>query len=246
MIQSRVIMIASVIGIAGALLLKQRGPADGPEREALGQSTSVSVPQVPTEKIFARPAVQAAGPLAQGQSESNSVREVTSVSRKEFPHARQIAEYSEFKSKIFPSDSEKRERSRLIRDTSFLKSLEGLLRTPDRIGEDDLQAVAIEILMEAWADAKARPVAEEVMKAIVADPRIEDPALDLRSREVLAANKGELIFHWTSLDPGKMAEIRAWMPGPVSERILQNVRSIQDRNLAESAHEARYSAGIEQ
>jgi hypothetical protein len=242
MIQSRVIMIAAVIGIAGALLLKQRGPNREGLRHSMSVALSQKAPEMPAGPIMRDP------DGGQEQSLDNLRPDGGSVpaQRKEFSHSRQIAGYAELKSKIFASESEKRERKLLVRDPVLLRSLEGLLNTPDRTGEDDLQAVAIEILMEAWADPQARPIAEEVMRAVVEDPRVEDPALDLRSREILAANKGELIFHWTSLDPGKLSEVRAWLPGPVSEKVLENVRGLQDRNLAESAEEARYSAGIEQ
>ncbi len=53
-------------------------------------------------------------------------------------------------------------------------------------------------------------------------------------RRALAGIKAEIMYQLSSERPGEAAQLQASLPGPVSERIWNNVQYQQENNLAES------------
>lgn len=141
---------------------------------------------------------------------------------------------SEIRKKVFASDSDKAERARLLGDATFLRSLEPVLRSPAvSTDSEELQDLALDALMEAH---KANPdsTSAEVFRSVVQDAQVESASLALEARRNLGGIKAEILYHWTAVEPTKVAEMRSWLPGPTSNSIFDNVLARLRSNLAES------------
>lgn len=97
------------------------------------------------------------------------------------------------------------------------------------------QTTAIDLLLEAAKSPEGREAAEAALQGIIADNQIEGEALPMDARKNLAGVKAEVLFQWSAQDPTKTKSMQAWLPGPVSQKIWENVTDAQTRNLRESA-----------
>jgi hypothetical protein len=152
-------------------------------------------------------------------------------------YGRDLADYAKLKSKVFLNDDDKREKSRLLQDAALMRSLEPLLKKPIvQIGpEQEEQNAAIDFLLEAAMNSS--PAAVDVLRSVIEDRQVENARIDMKSREALAGVKAEILYHWSSADPARSQQFTGWLPGPVSQKIWENVRDRQERNRAESASE---------
>jgi hypothetical protein len=82
-----------------------------------------------------------------------------------------------------------------------------------------------------------KTAASAALQAVVQDKQIEDTGLERSAREQLAGLKAEILYQWSATQPDMTASIVAWLPGPVSQKIWQNVLRMQQSNQAESQTE---------
>lgn len=154
-----------------------------------------------------------------------------------FPFQKELSSYLDLQTKVFLNDSEKKERSDLLRHAGLLKALGTRLieatRNPEVMREQD---AAIDLLLEALKEGDST-VAAQVLQAVVSDRQVEDTKLEKSAREQLAGLKAEVLYQWSSTNPGIVANLQAWLPGPVSKKIWDNVIRMQESNDAESALE---------
>ena len=95
------------------------------------------------------------------------------------------------------------------------------------------QDVAVDILLDALKDGDSR-AAEEALREVVKDEQVEDGTLSGGVREQLAGVKAEVLYQWSAMVPSGASELARLLPGPVSQKIWQNVLNMQSQNLAES------------
>jgi hypothetical protein len=151
----------------------------------------------------------------------------------------ELADLARLRAKVFLSEDEKAERTRLLADRDFLRGVGIFVRKPaTALDEQKSQAGALDTLIEAL-DSSARDVAAGELKELAADDRIEDATLDSAARKNLAGLKAEALFKWTAHEPSVSDEIQRLLPGPVSRKIWENVLAEQEQNAAESRTLAR-------
>lgn len=227
------IAAASVsIVIGGVLVL--RTPSKSEKAEPAKTSQHVKAVSAP-EKVE-----EPRKPSSLLAAASQELRDVAARPSKPFEFQKELGDYAFLKKKVLLSDADKSEKKDLMQNDRFLRSLESLLKTPTN-GDFEMeqqQNFALDLLFEAL-ESDTRSIASEVLQAIVQDPQVENAQLDRKSREKLAGLKAEVLYQWAALEPGKSGEIQSWLPGPVSQRIWQNVLASQHSNLEESAAEAR-------
>ncbi len=155
-----------------------------------------------------------------------------------FPYERELTDYIELKAKVLMSDAEKKRRAELLANADFLRGAGELLRRPAALETDefDRQARAMDLLLEALS-SPSKEVAASVLRSVVEDAQIENERLDMATRQALAGVKAEVMYHWSAIDPEGTRDLPAWLPGPVSRRIWQNVIEMQEENLRQSAEE---------
>jgi len=154
-----------------------------------------------------------------------------------FIHGHELARYAELKRKIFLNSDEQAEKARIAVDLDLTKSLERLLHFPSFIGSplQALQNDALDFLFENVGNPKNTAVAA-VLQALVKDKEIENPKNDRPKKLSLAGFKAEVLYQWSAVQPSVVAQIPAWLPGPVSQKIWQNVLAAQAQNASDSAH----------
>jgi hypothetical protein len=152
------------------------------------------------------------------------------------PFASELKEYEIIKEKVFLSEEEKSLRKSLWANENMLRSLGDYLKSVGTQTETSEKSrnLATDLLLEALHDGKS-PVAEKALQDVITDTGIENDKLDPSARQSLAGTKAEVLYNWSAMDPGKAAEMKTWLPGPVSKKIWNNVQQAQSQNLAESA-----------
>lgn len=151
------------------------------------------------------------------------------------PHVEELKQYRAIKNKAFLTEEEKALRKSFLQDNQMLRNLGSFLKspTPDDSDFEETKNVATDLLLEAIRVEKSS-AAEAVLQDIVTDGAIENSKMDPALRESLAGVKAEILYHWSALDPEKVPQIEAWLPGPISKKIWQNVLKAQNQNRAES------------
>lgn len=164
---------------------------------------------------------------------TNSVTVPSKTAAKPFAFQRQLDTFSKLNQKVFLTDEEKAQKAELLRDPNFLRALADRLVEPSidpsvTAGQD----AAVDLLLEAVKGGD-KQAAAEALTEVVEDAQVESSALAQPIREQLAGIKGEVLYHWSALDPSQSAHIASRLPGPVSQRIWQNVRNKQASNQNE-------------
>jgi hypothetical protein len=151
------------------------------------------------------------------------------------PFSHELQVYAILHSKVFLSPSEQADKADLLRDRRVLRGLGTVLnRPPTDLKASIDQNLALDLLLEALRTGDS-DVAAEVLRDIVSDSQVENPKLEPTVRENLAGIKAEVLFKWSAFRPAQAGDLASWLPGPVSQRIWQNVLEAQSSNLAESA-----------
>lgn len=157
------------------------------------------------------------------------------LEKKPEPFAAELAEYTVLKKKVFLTPDEESQRNLFLKNDKFLRGMRSrLLNVPISVKEAKEQNAAIDLLLDA-VRVQGSEVAVEVLRDVVADGQIEDESIDRATRESLAGVKAEVLYQWSALKPAQAAEFASMLPGPVSQKIWQNVVSAQASNLSESA-----------
>jgi hypothetical protein len=141
----------------------------------------------------------------------------------------------EINEKVFLSDDEKKIREQMINDKELIQSLGLLLRSPEHSNNEDHFA-AVDLLLEAYESGDREASWQEIV-SVVRDPQIENGSISMEQFEILAGNKGELMYELSALAPGAEELITKNLPGPVSQKIWENVKVKQIENLTISNRE---------
>jgi hypothetical protein len=156
---------------------------------------------------------------------------------------KEVRAYAKLVRKIFPTASDLAEKQRLLASQALIKAMgERLLMAASNPMGVEEQDLAIDFLFEALRTDEGAP-AVEALEAVITDKQVEDEALNAGARENLAGVKGEVLYRWSAIAPGKSEALEKALPGPVSVKLWQNVVEAQSMNLAES--QAEIDAGAE-
>lgn len=148
-----------------------------------------------------------------------------------------FVEYMHFKRKVLKSESEKKDYENLFTPNSF-SAIKDYLTTPEStidIETNFQHQMAVSFLKEGLKFDKEN--ATRIALEITLNGSVEDKSLSKDSRQLMAKDKAELMFHFTALAPDFKSKIKQANLGPVTESVLENVMSAQKLNLAESAKE---------
>jgi hypothetical protein len=169
------------------------------------------------------------------------------------PQAEKLQSFQKIQDKVFASGEEESQRKSLLRDRAFIQDMGAFLldrRRFAKMGDQFSQQMekdqdsAVDFLLAALKDGD-KTFAETTIINIIKDGQVEDGALAMDQREMLAGLKGELLFHGSSISPQGFQNITSVLPGPVSLRIWQNVQARQSQYAEESmgekvAHDQRF------
>lgn len=143
--------------------------------------------------------------------------------------------FKKIQSKTFKFPSEENEIQLLIKDEKKLTELANFLKSAEAINKtsNSEHAAAVDILLEALKNGNSK-LAEELILNIIHDAQIENSNIESTTRLALAGTKAELMYHSTSIDQRR---IENSLPGPISQKIWDNVQQAQAENLATSEKE---------
>lgn len=177
------------------------------------------------------------------RNEGSKGSEVTAIERKndkvwsDFKYADEIASYSVIQSKVFLSEDEKALRKKFLEDQDMLRSFKSILLIPAQdMKTMKMQNAALDILFESF-ELDPQGISLELFKDVISNPTVEDAQLSSQERQAVAEIKAEILFRVSAAVPESRAELESLLPGPVSQRLWQNVVAQQKSNLAESALE---------
>lgn len=228
-------IITVLVGTSGLFAWLKQSPTTQKADATSSISQAGTRTQTAAGNAAANTDQQAALGQRQPASESAAPAQVELLDYKSSPA---LARFDALKQKVFLTETERREKMKILKDDALLRSLKELLlrnSSLDRTLQAD-QDRALDLLYEAIENDQ-NPAAFEVLRAIVADDQIEKTAMDSQARENLAGIKGEVIYQWIALHPNQAQDVESLLPGPVSRQIWQNVKRLQDINHAESRSE---------
>jgi len=228
-----------VLILLGAVLFKSRfRSAEEPSLKTNNVTGSVPIEEQKVSQSLQ--SIQSSGldgraPASATATKATVVKAVVKLKAHSLPYAKELDTYVVLKKKVFLTETEERSRDQLLKNPAILRAMGQRLTIS---AADDAAALeqnsAVDMLLEALRSGDST-VATEVLKAVVTDRQVEDGALDISSRENLAGIKAEVLYQWSALNPVQSGQIASWLPGPVSQRIWQNVVTAQASNIAESA-----------
>lgn len=155
------------------------------------------------------------------------------------PQSERIQKFKVIQAKVFKSKDDQANLKKMLLDSKYLFELGLYLKTLQNIeGEDfkDNQNAVMDLLVEALKAGDSQ-VAEQAILGIIKDPQVEDEKIPLKSRELLAGVKAELLYQSSSIKPALSEQFEKVLPGPVSQKIWKNVQQQQADNLALSSYE---------
>lgn len=193
---------------------------------------------------------EASLPKIQGQRNVSSKEPVSSVqpvkileaapeavaALPKYEYQKELDTYSLLRKKVFLSDAEKSQKTSLLKNEKFVRSLRELLKIPSLAQDDGQQNnAALDLLFDALK-GENRQVARDILKSVIQDPGTENTALSMAERKALAGVKAEVLFHWSAMEPNLSGQMQQWLPGPVSQNIWKNVQAEHKSNLEQSRH----------
>ena len=93
----------------------------------------------------------------------------------------------------------------------------------------------MDILLEAAKSADYK-IAEELILTVIQDNQVEDPSTNKVMRETLAGIKAELMYSAAFIEK---RTVQNSIPGPVTQKIWDNVQQAHVDNLIDSENERR-------
>lgn len=148
-----------------------------------------------------------------------------------------LDQFSSIREIIFPSSDQKRTHQELLQNQALVLSASHYLHENAAFEPNGvLRNEAIDFLLQAARDGNSTATAE--IKDLILNPAVENANLPQTQRTLIAGIQGELLYAWTAEAPELLTEIASQLPGPVSQKIWQNVKNIQDNNHLESLAEA--------
>jgi len=196
-----------------------------------GSRSPASVPSGPVQIEKPAPVER----LAESEKVRNKITEERPMI---FMFQKELMSYLHLQTKVFLSNEERDRKRELLSREELLRAVGPKLIQPTRSEEGMRdQDAALDMLLEALESGN-KTVAEQVLREVIEDRQIEDNAMDRSAREQLAGIKAEVLYQWSALLPTVAPDLEKWLPGPISQKIWQNVLRMQASNLAESDKEA--------
>jgi len=155
--------------------------------------------------------------------------------KKEAFTAEQVSKLNAFRelhSKVLLTKDEKINLKQLISDKSFILELGEIYlksSSSDFVDKNDLQSDVNNYLLLALEKGD-HETSRDVVRSIILDNQVEDSNRPLSERTALAEEKAELIFHALALYPDEFKFSKNDLPGPVTQKILENTKAIHKEN----------------
>ncbi len=228
--QKKHLGIAAAIGIIiiGGILLK-KGPsshsdAENPQNEEANPSADTA-----TADGISQPAHGTASQVSGVSSLSAPVAQIGWT-----PEVKaQLQSFQNLQLKSVMTPDEEKARLEMLKDGDLIAKIAVTLRS--RAAQKDpqyeeKQNEAIDFLVEALKEGNEQAATDAIWDQI-RDNQVEDMNIPLKERQVLAGIKGELLYHATALRPDTFQDVDMDLPGPVSQKIWQNVQEQHRANL---------------
>jgi len=224
------VFIVFLLSLAYLLFLKEGKPqAQQSKQKVLKTETDESIKQVSDDNDNEDTS------LALGIVPSQSEKQADQNLKKPAFTAEQISKLNVFRelhSKVLLTKEEKNNLKQLISDKSFILEIgESYLKSSstDFVDKLDLQTDVNNYLLLALKDGD-HETSRDMVKNIILDNQVEDPNRSLSERKVLAEEKAEIIFHALALYPDEFKFSKNDIPGPVTQKILENAKAIHKEN----------------
>jgi len=160
---------------------------------------------------------------------SNSDTKITAFNSLQI---QKINEFKDLHSKVLLTKQEKENLKKLISDRQFIIELGDIYQqsiASDYFVQPHLHAAVNDYLLQALKNGD-HETSLAVIKSIILDKQIEDKNRSISEKQVLAENKAELLFHATALYPEEFNFSSSDLPGPVTQKIYENVKLIHKEN----------------
>lgn len=171
--------------------------------------------------------------------EENSVQPPVAVAPGALPQPEVLQQFKVIQSKIFKSDEEQRSLKQMMMNSRYIQQLGEYLRDIQSVNKEEFKAnqnVAIDFLIEALHSGEAGS-AEQAILDVIKDSQVEDEKIPMNARELLGGVKADLLYQASSIRPALAEQFSRLLPGPVSQKIWENVQRQQEENLALSEKE---------
>lgn len=207
--------------------------------EPAATSTPASASVTPPAKTQSRTRSLATLPVLQVEKTGSSDDTRTTSDKKPTPEKleSELAYLKTLTDQIFPPEDNKRTQRELYQKSELVMSASLYLRELTKYEENSvLKNEAIDFLLAAAKEGNK--LADEEIKDIVLDARVENETISKFERENLAGIQAELLYGWSADSQERLSDIEPQLPGPISRKIWKNVKSTQDNNHSESLAEA--------
>lgn len=146
------------------------------------------------------------------------------------PH---LSQWSELNKKLLKSSLELEHQKLILNNESILQWAAQAIHDPNLSVKSRNQSLAL--LLDGLA--MNSPYIHDILSQTVADKSIEYSTLPISERQLMAEFKAEILFSWSSSQPEQMTFISSLLPGPVSQKIWENILNEQSKNIETSSLE---------
>lgn len=157
-----------------------------------------------------------------------------------------IEEFANLSEKVFSNSDEQMRRSELLMNPEYVRNIgDYLLKVPREEVQNQIYDQSLEFLVEALKLGSNEALTQ--IERVIADQQVENGKLPLEQRKFLGETKGELLYQYAALNSvsskggsaGNQTEqqIASLIPGPVTQKIWNQVLQALDANFAESQRE---------
>lgn len=149
--------------------------------------------------------------------------------------------YKKLHAKTFLNSQEEVEKKEMLGNSEFIGDLGRVLSDTSMMQDpqyEEMENAALDLIVEALQKGD-RESSLQVIQSIIQDPQVENTQLPQKVRETLAGIKGELLYHAVAFAPNEFSNVESLLPGPVSQKIWQNVQGQHQQNFNESQVEVQ-------
>lgn len=150
------------------------------------------------------------------------------------PQPEILQQFKTIQAKIFKSDEEQKNLKQMMTDSTYIRQLGDYLRDIQSVNKEEFKAnqnTVIDFLVEALNSGEVH-AAEQAILDVIKDTQVEDEKLSMNTRELLGGVKADLLYQSSAIRPEFAEQFARILPGPVSQKIWENVKRQQEENLA--------------
>jgi hypothetical protein len=142
------------------------------------------------------------------------------------------------------SPEEKKEKAQLF-SRAALAEVQKFLMTPEKVINPDVNLAHQKAVDFFIAGHSQHPEAvRNLAREFILDPQLDQGSLRPESRQLMAKDKAEILFHLMAQDPKFKEDIKSAPLGASTKALLEKVQEEHSRNLSESEKEvAAYKSG---